>query len=272
MPSWSVGTGVVASSAASLTLIANVSQVVYVFTGSSAATWTLPVVANNAGITLLLVNRGTAAVTVQRAGTDNIYAFSAVTSINLPAGADVTLVCDGTYWVLMSSPLTALNVQPATRITQLNLNTSTTETDVISLTLPTGVLQAGTTFRITARGTIQVQATSGTLTFRPYVQGVVSTETYQLASQGGAAGPFGFALSVDMTVRTTGASGTYISQGLLHIVNAATTLINVSTTTATTATINTAATSPIVKLTAQWATSSATNILKVETAVLEQVA
>lgn len=98
MPSWSVGTGVVSSSATSLTLIANVSQVVYVFTGSSAATWTLPAVANNAGITLVLINRGTAIVTVQRAGSDNLFTSAAVTSIVLGPNMTCQLVNDGTYW------------------------------------------------------------------------------------------------------------------------------------------------------------------------------
>lgn len=88
---------VIPTSATSLTLAVTTSM--YVFTGSSAATWTLPAVAGNSGYDFLLVNRGTATVTVQRAGSDNIYQLSAVTSVILGPGDSRTLVDDGTYWV-----------------------------------------------------------------------------------------------------------------------------------------------------------------------------
>lgn len=96
------------SSAASLTLTTASSA--YIFSGSSPSVWTLPAVSGNTGFPLILANRGSATVTVQRAGTDNIYGVGGVlTSLGLTAGSEIQLFNDGTYWVLMSYPVTALN-------------------------------------------------------------------------------------------------------------------------------------------------------------------
>lgn len=156
------------------------------------------------------------------------------------------------------------------RTTELNLNTSNAETTVITTaTGPTGgALVVGTTYRFIVRGTIQTQTTSGVLTFRVYIGANASTETYVMATQA-AAGPVAFWLMVDATVRSTGASGTYISSGYGEI-NFATPAKLTSTTT-TTAVVDTTLFLPTTKLTAQWATSSATNILKVETATIERL-
>lgn len=152
---------------------------------------------------------------------------------------------------------------------EVNLNTSTTETTLVTTTLAPGLFIPGTTFRCTIRGTLQTQATSGALTFRDYLGANVSTETYVMPTQTGASGPVGFMLVIDSTVRTVGASGTYVSHGYGRIDFA--TPVTLSTTTATTAIVDTTATSSVLKVTAQWATSSATNILKVETATIEQI-
>lgn len=96
------------SSATTLTLTTASSA--YIFTGGSAATWTLPAVSGNTGFPLILANRGTATVTVQRAGTDNIYGVGGtLTSLALTAGSEIQLFNDSVYWMLMSYPVTALN-------------------------------------------------------------------------------------------------------------------------------------------------------------------
>jgi hypothetical protein len=188
------------------------------------------------------------------------------------SGTGLVRVAGGVYSAL-AAPAAASAPELAGGLTantaQVNLNTSTTETSVITFTLPTGSLVAGSTFRLKVRGTVQVQATSGTLTFRPYLGANVSTETFQMASQGTAAGPVAFNLEVDITVRTVGASGTYVANGFGRIEFA--TAVILTTTIATTAVVDTTAATPVVKLTAQWATSSATNILKVETATVERI-
>jgi hypothetical protein len=84
------------SSAATLTLARDAS--VYVNTGA-ATTWTLPALANNTGLTYRIKNRGTGAITLQRAGTDQLYDTAAVTSITIAAGASVTIINDGSYWL-----------------------------------------------------------------------------------------------------------------------------------------------------------------------------
>jgi len=92
----SLAQAVSVSSAATLTL--NRSASVYVNTGA-AATWTLPALANNTGLTYRIKNRGTGAITLQRAGTDQLYDTAAVTSITIAAGASATIINDGTYWL-----------------------------------------------------------------------------------------------------------------------------------------------------------------------------
>lgn len=153
---------------------------------------------------------------------------------------------------------------------ELNLNTSTTETTIITSSSLSALLAVGSTWRFSIRGSVQVQATSGILTFRDYLGANVSAETFVMATQTSAAGPVGFELRVDCTIRTIGASGTYISHGYGRMDFA--TPVAITTTTTSTAVIDTTVANPTVKLTAQWATSSATNILKIETATLERVA
>lgn len=84
------------SSAATLTLARDAS--VYVNTGA-AATWTLPALANNTGLTYRIKNRGSGAITLQRAGTDQLYDTAAQSSITIAAGASATIINDGTYWL-----------------------------------------------------------------------------------------------------------------------------------------------------------------------------
>jgi len=67
----------------------------------AATTWTLPALANNTGLTYQIKNRGTDAITLQRAGTDQIYDTSAVTSISIQPGGSVTIINDGTFWLVL---------------------------------------------------------------------------------------------------------------------------------------------------------------------------
>lgn len=73
-----------------------------VFTGSIAPTWTLPAVGTfQQGIEIQIKNRGSATITVQRAGSDQLYTTAAVTSITVAAGASARLINDGTYWLVL---------------------------------------------------------------------------------------------------------------------------------------------------------------------------
>ena len=56
-------------------------------------------------------------------------------------------------------------------------------------------------------GTVQVQATSGTLTFKPYIGGTAA-QTPTWPPRGSAAGPVAFWLETYVSVSTTGTSGT----------------------------------------------------------------
>lgn len=88
----------VSTSTTTLTLNATVG--VYTFTGSSPATWTLPAVSGNKDRQIIVKNRGSATITVQRAGSDNLYTTTTATSISVTAGDWAKLINDGTYWVV----------------------------------------------------------------------------------------------------------------------------------------------------------------------------
>lgn len=74
---------------------------VFVFTGSSAPTWTLPALLDTTGLTYKIKNRGSATITLQRAGSDQLYDTAAVTSITIAAGAKAEIINDGTYWLVV---------------------------------------------------------------------------------------------------------------------------------------------------------------------------
>lgn len=153
---------------------------------------------------------------------------------------------------------------------ETSLTNTTTPGTLVALTVGSGQLQAGSAFRITARGSVQVATTSGTLTFTPQLGANAAAQTFQMASQGSAAGPVAFFLQTDVVVRSAGASGAYISHGYGRI--EFTTPSVLSTTSTTTAAVDTTQPTTTIQLNAAWATASASNILLVETAVIERLA
>jgi hypothetical protein len=213
-------------------------------------------------------------VTFTRAGSDT-FEDSATALVLFRPGAkaliQVVTVSGVKYWKVLMAGEANLRGGIAANVTQLALNTSTTETAVITTTLPDATLFAGSTYRIKLLGTVKVKATSGTLTFTPYIQNT-ALNTFQMASQTSAEGPVSFALEVMITVRTTGATGTAIAHGWGHIKFATNTALIISSTNTTATTISTlAAATETLKLTATWATSDANNALAVEIATIERV-
>jgi hypothetical protein len=183
---------------------------------------------------------------------------------NIFINPSVTLAAGSTSSPALSNQ--ALSTATAAEVDVANTNA---ETQIVALTLPGGRLAAGTTYRITLQGTVQVKATSGTLTFRPYVGATVAGETLQMGSQGSAAGPVGFWAEMYVTVRTAGASGTYIAHGHGEIELAS--RVNLITSGTSTAAVDTTQAAPVIQLTAQWATADPANSLVVTVATIEPV-
>jgi hypothetical protein len=93
-----IGTKVITSSAGSLTL--DRTGIIWVFTGTTT-TWTLPAVSGNTDITYFIKNRGSGNLTLQRAGSDNIYDTATQTSILIAPGQAYMINNDGTYWIVL---------------------------------------------------------------------------------------------------------------------------------------------------------------------------
>lgn len=88
----------VVDSDATLTLL-NTKEM-YVFTGTTT-TWTLPAISGNTGIKFWIKNRGSGAITLNRAGSDNLYDTTTQTSISITAGQSAFIYNDGTYWLVL---------------------------------------------------------------------------------------------------------------------------------------------------------------------------
>lgn len=84
------------SSAGTLTL--DKTATTWVFTGTTT-TWTLPALSGNTDLTYLIVNRGSGNLTLSRAGSDNIYTTSSVTTVTISAGQKYLISNDGSFWL-----------------------------------------------------------------------------------------------------------------------------------------------------------------------------
>jgi hypothetical protein len=90
--------GVSTSSAGTLTL--DKTATVWVFTGTTT-TWTLPAISGNTRLRYVVYNRGSGNLTLQRAGSDNLYAAGAsVTSVTIAAGSSNAIINDGSFWLI----------------------------------------------------------------------------------------------------------------------------------------------------------------------------
>lgn len=71
---------------------------VSIYTGAGGNTWTLPVLSIHPGKFLFIKNAGGGNLTVQRAGSDNIYTTTSVTSFTIAAGASTILWAGSSFW------------------------------------------------------------------------------------------------------------------------------------------------------------------------------
>ena len=109
----------------------------------------------------------------------------------------------------ISSLVTATTL-PAT------VSDTTAETDIYSVTIPAATLVAGSVRQVTLLGRVGNQATSGALTLRAYLAGVlVATAVLPSATSSGSASTQGFKALFDLHVKAGGAAGTVI--GLLEV-------------------------------------------------------
>lgn len=198
------------------------------------------------------------------------FKFASLASGTLDLRAAVspspTVVTTGTTAVETLTPILPASTAISSAVT---LASSSSAAPIVALTLGSDQLEVGSSFEFDIRGTVQVKATSGTLTFSPYLGATVSTETYQMGTQSGAEGPVAFWLKGNITVRSVGASGSYVTNAYGRIELA--TPVVLSTTTATTAAVDTTATTVVAQVKAQWQTSNAANSLVVQTATIKRV-
>jgi hypothetical protein len=158
------------------------------------------------------------------------------------------------------------------------LANSTTLTDVSvapQFTLPANFLQAGSALRFTAYGTYANSGTTPTLLLGIYyggVAGVALAATSAITTTNTATVAWPWRLEVTTTVRTTGTSGTAMSQGFCDLATSLTAVAHspVPTTALATVTIDTTAAKAIT-VGAQWGTAAAANTLTLHGFTIESM-
>ena len=158
---------VTVSSSTSLTLATTTT--VYEFTGTSTGAWTLPAVSGHTGVGFTVVNNTSHALTVSPAGTDQINGSTSAITVGGTGSAysAVTLVDDGTQWVIVNTVDTLTGTVSSVSVVSANglAGTVATNTSTPAITLSTtvtGLLKGnGTAISAAVSGTDYAPATSG---------------------------------------------------------------------------------------------------------------
>ncbi len=151
--------------------------------------------------------------------------------------------------------------------TEVTVTNTTTETDLYTFTIPAGDLVAGEVYRLRVTGLTDNQATSGTLTMRARLGGT-SLGALSFASATGAQTDKAWWAELELVIRSTGSGGT--AYGTVHGQSMMPGTSQVQTATSKQIGVNTTIANDL-KVTVQWGTASASNICKIETAVLQKI-
>jgi len=87
--------------------IPNSASVQWVSQNTAPATFTLPDLATNGNEAIFVKNEGTNNLTVQRAGSDQIWTTSATTSITITPGQSLLVMSSGSFWHVHNIPVAA---------------------------------------------------------------------------------------------------------------------------------------------------------------------
>lgn len=142
-------------------------------------------------------------------------------------------------------------------VTPVTVNTTTSETPLMTFTLPANELAATQTLTINASG-VNSFATASTVTLRLYMDGnVIATG---ISSSTGSAGPFGWEANARFMIVSTGAGGTIEAEAdIAAALSGATPLYQVSLSVETAALAFNTTTTHVFQLTAQPSVSNAGN-------------
>jgi hypothetical protein len=175
----------------------------------------------------------------------------------------------------IDTTLTALDARAVPAVlktqqyTQQLLANSTTETSLLSYTIPANTVAAGTVYRIKAGGNLDNIATSGALPLRVRVGGPGGVQVFSInmASAGTTGVKTGWIIDIDVVFRGAASGATPMTcRGFGQIMKA-------SFFSAATGDVSTAdmTVDKALTITGQWATADAGNILRLEYGTVELV-
>jgi hypothetical protein len=178
------------------------------YQGAGTATWTLPDRATNAARTIWVKNSSSFNLTVQRAGTDQLWTNAAVNSIVLAPGESISLTSIGGYWTThfadqgistgTTTSLTGILKGNGSTITTATAGTDyvATESDPVVKAINGVVKSNGTTISAATSGTDYAPGTSALAT------GILKSTTTTGALSIAVAGDF-----PTLNQNTTGSAG-----------------------------------------------------------------
>lgn len=229
-----------------------------IFTGSSNHTLVLPSTGMGIGVEFLVVNLSTGTITVNASGGATLLTVGPGQIIRVMTTASAPTTASGWSVIGFGGRIPG---GLATRTSEFSLSNSTTETDVLSATLPTGDLIVGATYRVVVSADVNLLA-SNNLTVAAYVGGVKLSAAF---TWNGATTNTGWWNEFLITVRSIGSSGTVMCNSAGFGSGSGSSVVT------STDTVNTTQTSPILKVTAQFSAASASNNVKIENAIIERV-
>ena len=181
--------GTYTSNTTSLTLTTSNLGKAGVFYGSSAATWTLPAApaAGSYGKSINIMNRGSAAVTLSRSGTDVMYIDGAsATSVVIYPGESIALISEAGCWIVLS-----FTKNPVQRGVQIGI--------------PSWANAGGSGNPLTSTDILDVY---GEISFTPTVVGTTTAGTCSYSAQRGKMVRIGGFIFFTVTVRWSSHTGT----------------------------------------------------------------
>lgn len=156
----------------------------------------------------------------------------------------------------------------------VSISNSSSETDLITLTIAGGTMSAGTTYLIRAYGVIGTTSSAPTATWRVRIGSGTTGDTLITSIAPTVATSLSnkpWCIEFMVTVRTSGASGTIIGNGVING-EYSTTLAQAVKGTATTATVSVDTTiSRVLHMSFQFGTANASNTLAVHNATIDRI-
>ncbi len=151
----------------------------------------------------------------------------------------------------------------------VTITNSGAQTDILSITLPTGAYRIGMQFKFGFHGLLTYAGTSGVIRIRMFLG--ANPSTLVIAERTAAASGIFCKYEGIATVRSLGATGSYIASGCFCAFDSVSASWNTGYVESSTIAVDTTVASPAVSMTYRWATASPSNSIVIKNAYITYV-